>query len=347
MTAYTIVRLTKLFGTRTVLDIPNLTIEDGSIYALLGPNGAGKTTLLNILGFLDSPTSGQINYHGKLVRFTEAQLQALRKKVVMVDQHPILFSTTVFKNLEFGLKIRRIAKKERERIIEETLDLVGMRSFIHAQAHRLSGGETQRVALARGLALEPRVFLCDEPTASVDIENQNIIINIIKQINETKKITILFTTHDRSQAAKLAHHTLVLDHGRLMVSVFENVFTGVLGHDSSGKLRCAIHDKILLQIPQKNLNTGSRRVRVVIDPEKINLIDIDDKACELNPIPGRVIHVMAENSRIRLVVDAGINIALLIPQKKYEQTRPLVGELVGVCIPSESIQILESTAKNQ
>jgi len=344
VTVYTITRLTKLFGSRTVLDIPSLTIEDGRIYALLGPNGAGKTTLLNILGFLDAPTNGQVHYHSTPVRFAEDQLQVLRKEVVMVDQHPILFSTTVFKNLEFGLKIRKIAKKERERIIEETLDLVGMRSFIRAQAHRLSGGETQRVAIARALALEPRVFLCDEPTASVDIENQNIITNIIKQINESKKITVLFTTHDRSQAAGLAHHTLVLDHGRPVASVYENLFTGALGHDSSGNLHCAIHDKISLQIPQKNINTAIRRVRVVIDPEKINLMDIDDKACELNPIRGRVIQVMAENSKIRLVVDAGINIALLIPQKKYEQTRPLVGELVGVCIPSEAIQIFKSTA---
>jgi tungstate transport system ATP-binding protein len=223
------------------------------------------------------------------------------------------------------------------------LDLVGMQHFSKARAQHLSGGETQRVAIARALALEPRVFLCDEPTASVDSENQNIIINIIKQINESKKIAVLFTTHDRSQAAGLAHHTLVLDHGRLVANVYENVFTGILRHDSSGKLCCAIHDKISLPILQKNLYIGSSRVRVVIDPEKINLTDFDDKACELNPIGGRVIQVMAENSKIRLVVDAGINIALLIPQKKYEQSRPLVGELVALCIPSEAIQILKST----
>ena len=221
-----------------------------------------------------------------------------------------------------------------------------MQQFSKARAPHLSGGETQRVAIARSLALEPRVFLCDEPTASVDIENQNIIINIIKQINETKKITVLFTTHDRSLAAGLAHETLVLDHGRLVASVYENVFSGTLGPDHSGNICCAIHDKISLQIQQKTLDTGSGRVRIVIDPEKINLMESDDKACELISFRGRVIQVMAENSKVRLVVDAGINISLLIPQKKYEQTRPLVGELVGVCIPSDAIQILKSTAMN-
>ncbi len=338
---YLVSQLTKFYGEKNVLDIPRLVIEPGNIYALLGTNGAGKTTLLNILGFLESPTSGSIHYRSQSVRNIESELQRLRKEVILVDQHPILFTTTVYKNLEFGLRIRGIGKNKRARIIDEMLDLVGMQHFAKARAQHLSGGETQRVAIARSLALEPRVFLCDEPTASVDVENQNIIINIIKQINENKKITVLFTTHDRLLAAGLAHHTLVLDHGRLVASVYENVFSGVLGQDSSGNLCCAIHDKISLQIPQKNLNTG-RRVRVVIDPEKIDLMDFDDRARELNSIRGRVIRVMAENSKVRLVVDAGINIALLIPQKKYEQIRPLVGESVGVCIPSEAIQILKT-----
>jgi tungstate transport system ATP-binding protein len=276
--------------------------------------------------------------------FTENRLTALRREIVMVQQNPVLFTTTVYKNLEFGLKIRGIGKKKRDRIIDEMLDLVGMRHFSKSRAQHLSGGETQRVAIARALALDPRVFLCDEPTASVDIENQNIVINIIKQINEDKKITVLFTTHDRFQAAGLAHHSLVLDHGRLVTSVYENVFAGILKHDSSGNMCCAIHEKISLQIPSKSLNIGSRSVRVVIDPEKINLFNLDDKAFGLNSIRGRVIQVMAENSKIRLIVDAGIRIALLIPSEKYFQTRPLVGELVGVCIPSKAIQIFEHSA---
>ena len=341
---YLVSQLTKVYGEKNVLDIPRLVIEPGNIYALLGTNGAGKTTLLNILGFLEAPTSGSVHYRSQSVRYTESELQRLRKEVIMVDQHPILFTTSVYKNLEFGLRIRGIGKNRRTRIIDEMLDLVGMQQFSKARAQHLSGGETQRVAIARSLALEPRVFLCDEPTASVDIENQNIIINIIKQINEIKKISVLFTTHDRSLAAGLAHQTLVLDHGRLVASVYENVFSGTLGQDHSGNLCCAIHDEISLQIQQKNLDTGSGRVRVVIDPEKIILMGFNDEACEFNPIRGRVIQVMAENSKIKLVVDAGIKIGLLIPRKSYEQTRPLVGELVSICIPCDAIQILKSAA---
>jgi tungstate transport system ATP-binding protein len=110
-----------------------------------------------------------------------------------VDQYPILFTSTVFKNIEFGLKIRKLPAKKREKRIEEVLDMVGMRSFMHSRAHTLSGGETQRVAIARALAVSPQVLLCDEPTSNVDTENQATIINILKQINEQEGITIIFT----------------------------------------------------------------------------------------------------------------------------------------------------------
>lgn len=192
---YVLSKITRKYGSRTVLDIPLMEIEKGKIYALLGPNGAGKTTLLNILGFLEVPTTGDILYRSKTVNFSESSLQNLRREVVMIDQHPILFTGTVYKNVEFGLKIRRISQKKRGIIIEETLDLVGMSAFVQAQAHRLSGGETQRVALARALAVSPEVLLCDEPTSNLDVENQTAIINTLKQINEQRKTTIMFTTH--------------------------------------------------------------------------------------------------------------------------------------------------------
>ena len=104
---YSLTRLEKIYGKKKVLDISRLEIEQGRIYALLGPNGAGKTTLLNILAFLEAPTRGDVCYASNPVRFVESTLFLLRKDVIMVDQHPILFTTTVFKNLEFGLKIRK------------------------------------------------------------------------------------------------------------------------------------------------------------------------------------------------------------------------------------------------
>jgi tungstate transport system ATP-binding protein len=340
VTVYSLFQIIKRFGARTVLNIPELKIEEGHIYALLGPNGAGKTTLLNMLGFLEPPTSGQIHFRNSRVRFTEAQLQVLRKEVVVVDQHPILFSTTVFKNLEFGLKIRRIAPKERKRVIEETLELVDMRSFMRAQAHRLSGGETQRVALARGLALSPTVFLCDEPTSSVDAENQTTIMNILQRINEEKKITVIFTTHDRSRAADLAHQTLVLSHGRLIPSAYENIFSARLHCNGLQRYRCRIGENVSLAVTRDQSEVQNSKVRIYIDPEMIVPTGVTDLNRDLNQLQGRVVQIMSENGKIRVVVDIGFPLTLIISQDHYKKARLLVGGDVGVYIPPDAIQIM-------
>jgi tungstate transport system ATP-binding protein len=337
---YAIAHLTKAFGERTVLNIHHLEIESERIYALLGPNGAGKTTLLNMLGFLEPPTRGQIHFRGHPIRFSEPELQDLRRDVVVVDQHPILFTTTVYKNLEFGLKIRKIPRKEREQIIAESLDMVGMRVFSRAPAHNLSGGETQRVAIARALALSPAVLLCDEPTSSVDVENQNIIINILRQINEAKKITVLFTTHDRSQAARLSHQTLVLNRGRLVPTMYENIFRGILEHDSTGQPLCVIHNRLHLRLEPDQLNDHNNSVRVLIDPEKIDLVRPEYNNADSNGTThGSVVQILQENGKIRVVVDAGVWIALLMPKDRYDEASPRVGDIVGLDIPPKAVRI--------
>ncbi|MBW2442700.1 MAG: ABC transporter ATP-binding protein [Deltaproteobacteria bacterium] len=340
MSLFSLDHVTRVYGRRTVLEIPKLDIEGNRIHALLGPNGAGKTTLLNILGFLEPPNSGTIHFRSQPVRFVEAELQHLRRSAVLVDQHPILFSTTVYKNLEFGLKIRGITPDKRRRIIEENLDLVGMGSFTHYPAHRLSGGETQRVALARALALSPEVLLCDEPTSSVDVENQNLIITILKRINEMKKISVLFTTHDRSQAARLAHHTIVLNQGRLAPTMYENIFRGVLKSDPSGRPRCVIQDKIELAVPEAQIIENRETVSVFIDPEKIVPQHPLKNPGTANQLQGRVVQIVEENGKVRIVIDAGVWIALLISKKSYQVSKFMVGETNGLIIPPEAIHIM-------
>ncbi len=204
---------------RNVLDIARLRLEAGRIYALTGPNGAGKSTLLRLLAFLEAPAAGTLFFRGERVRNASgAALLALRRRVVLVDQHPVVFSTTVAKNVAFGLVVRKVEKKERQRLVDEALDTVNLGRYRHGQARELSGGETQRLALARALAIRPEVLLCDEPTASVDEANQHIICSVLKRINREHGTSILFTTHDKQQAESLAQHSLHLDQGRLLHS---------------------------------------------------------------------------------------------------------------------------------
>ncbi len=207
--------LKQVFKERVVLNLADLEIESKKIYALTGANGAGKTTLLNLLAFLVPPTSGTLQFCGKGVVYHGQGFLKLRRRVVLVDQYPILFTGAVWKNVEFGLKVRGIAKKQREKKVKEVLELVGMQKFYSADAHKLSGGEGKRVAMARALAIAPEVLLCDEPTANVDEKNQRIILDILERINEEKGTSIIMATHYLPQSRYLAHHTLTLEHGQL------------------------------------------------------------------------------------------------------------------------------------
>ena len=338
MNVYKAHKLTKTYNDRPVVNINNLEIEAGKIYGLLGPNGAGKSTLLNILGFLDFPTSGQLEFLGKTVLFQEKYVQKLRKEIVVLDQYPVLFTTTVFKNLEFGLKVRKIEKAKRNRIIDEALDLVSMSSFKYIPAHTLSGGETQRAAIARALALSPKVLLCDEPTASVDVDNQSVIVSLLKQINHTKKISIIFTTHDRLLAVGLAQHTLVLNEGELVPTSYENTFPCKIKSENYNLKRCYLTEDTWFYLASNNVLPLSINPRVFIDPEEILLSSETPKG--MHYMKGKIVQLMEESSKIRTVVDVGFLLTILLTRKQYELQRPGIGDLVSVSIPSDAATLL-------
>lgn len=335
---YNITNLTKTYQYRTVLDIGRVDIAAGGIHALLGPNGAGKTTLLNILGFLMPPSTGQIRFRSQAVRYNETHLSKLRRCVVLVHQHPILFSTSVRKNVEFGLKIRKVASNERHRIVDEVLDLVGMGDYSQAKAHKLSGGETQRVALARALALSPEVLLCDEPTSSVDVQNQALILSILKKINAEKNITLIFTTHDIDQAKSLATHTIFLDQGRLVERRIENVFDARAVVTDDGRWQWVIQNLIKLPINKFSNRSSDARLKVHIDPERLKLALPDEP--HDGALEGKVTQLAVENGRIRVVIDVGIPLCLRLAPDAYRKRSPLIGEPVKVVGIDTACEIL-------
>ena len=346
MSLYTLHQVTKRYADRTVLDIDHLDIEAGGMYALLGPNGAGKTTLLNILAFLESPTTGTLSFAGTVARNSQAAILALRRQIVLVDQHPIMFSTTVGQNIEFGLKIRKIGKNLRQRMIDEALETVGLRAFKGAAAHELSGGETQRLALARALALSPRVLLCDEPTASVDAENQGIIGTLLQQINATRGTTIIFTTHDRLQAAALAQHTLVLENGRLAPTTHENSFACTLTSEENGHINCTLQGRVQipLALQPQELRPPDGNGRVYIDPERILLSRTTDQKKSDHDIIGTIMLIMAEGEKIRIVVNIGVFMVVLISRAHYQQQLPAIGETVNLRFPSNALVLQGANA---
>ena len=330
---YSLRGITKEYGSRTVLNVDVLDIPGGKITALLGPNGAGKTTLLSILAFLSYPTQGAMAYDSQNVRFAHSCMHPLRQEVVLINQHPIMFSRSVYKNMEFGLKLRKIHKKARQGIIRENLRLVGLEHFEQARAHKLSGGETQRVAIARALALSPRVILCDEPLASVDSQNQAVLVSLLRQINKDRGISIVFTSHDSVWARDLAHEVLYLDGGRLVDSVLENIFSGEVTTNPTGESWFAIGDGAGFPAPE--LSPGPARIS--LDPSGL-ILSPPDSPCHLR---GCIYQMNREKNGIRVVVDTGLSLSVLLAEKEYKALAPAIGDNVGLAIPREAIRLLE------
>jgi len=203
----------KCYGTKVVLAIEDLTIVGSRLYALIGANGAGKSTLLHILAFLSLPNSGEIFYAGRRVGRDHGSMKECRRKVTLLHQSPYLFGGTVYDNVAFGLKARGIPAEEREPIVEQALDTVGLRGFGGRKAQELSGGETQRVAMARALSLKPEVLLLDEPLANIDRETTGVLETVIASL-PSQGTTVIMTTHNPEHPDRLNGESILLEGGK-------------------------------------------------------------------------------------------------------------------------------------
>lgn len=330
---YRLENLRRSHGGRTILNIDKLEIESNKIYTLIGPNGSGKTSLLKILAFLDNPSSGVVQFLDKTVSFEDKQLYALRRQVVLLDQNPIMFTGSVWKNVEFGLRVRQVTSRARRQRIEEALELVGMENFADYDARRLSGGETKRVALARALVLQPEVLLCDEPTANVDNENQEIILKIIQTINRERQGSIIFSTHYLSQGHRLADHTLLLQYGSLSDIASENIYRVNIIDRRQDSFICQLTGQLFLTLPERMLPGGVKMAKLHIDPNRLIFNAETTDPAEGNLLHGHIRQLSQDSGKVRLVVDVGVSLMLLLSMDQYRLEKPGIGDKVRIFIP--------------
>ena len=210
---YRLQSIRKRYGSNIALDVEELTIAEGRLYTLTGANGAGKSTLLSILAFLTPPTSGEIFYAGNRVDWNHGSVEEYRRKVTLLHQSPYLFVGSVHDNVAFGLKIRGIPGAEQRRIVDRALDGVGLQGFRDRKARELSGGEAQRVAMARALALNPEVLLLDEPLANIDRGTAGLLETVIASL-PARGTTVVMTTHDPDHPGRLNGESIHLEGGR-------------------------------------------------------------------------------------------------------------------------------------
>ena len=224
--------LTKIYedgkkGLVTAIDHVNLEVKDGEFVMIVGPSGCGKTTLINILGGLGTATSGQVLLDGKPVQGPGAD------RGMVVQGYSLFPWLSVQKNVEFGLKMKKMPKAQRAEQAKKFIDLVGLTGFENALPRQLSGGMKQRVAIARTLANEPEILLMDEPFGALDAQTRVVMQELLADISKKTKTTILFITHDIDEAVLLGDRIYVMSRRPGTIrEVLEVNIPGVRSHES-------------------------------------------------------------------------------------------------------------------
>lgn len=203
-------QLTKKYGDNVVLDIENMIIPKGRITGITGPNGCGKSTLMNIVSGLEDEFGGTVRYDD----------ECLGRKVIenmtYVFQKPYLFKKSVYENICYPLKLRNIKPYEKEKIVLDIIKRFEIGDLTEKRADLLSGGESQKVALARALVFKPKLLLLDEATSNIDPESTKVMEREILNFNKETKATIVIVTHNMEQSKRLCHHVLNLEQGKVV-----------------------------------------------------------------------------------------------------------------------------------
>lgn len=204
--------VTKRFGSFTALDDVSVDVQDGALMALLGPSGSGKSTLLRVIAGLETPDCGSVSIGGHNITGAPTRTRG----VGFVFQHYAPFKhMTVHDNVAFGLTVRKTAKRDVKRRVEELLALVRLDGLAARYPSQLSGGQLQRMALARALAPEPRVLLLDEPFGALDVQVRAQLREWLRRLHEQIHVTTIFVTHDQEEAMDVAAQIVVMRDGRI------------------------------------------------------------------------------------------------------------------------------------
>ncbi|MFQ5946065.1 MAG: phosphate ABC transporter ATP-binding protein [Anaerolineae bacterium] len=211
---YRLRQLAKVYEGRKVLHIDSLDIERGEILAIVGPNGSGKSTLLRLLNFLESPSSGNITFDGFEIGPNSTVPLDMRRRVTMVFQRPVLLNRSVRSNVVYPLALR--GRRDSQQLVRATLERARLEEIVHQRVRALSGGEVQRVSLARSMVLEPEVLLLDEPTANLDPYNVNLIEETLRAFHHECGTTLVLVTHNVFQARRIAERVVLVIEGRVV-----------------------------------------------------------------------------------------------------------------------------------
>ncbi len=313
------------YAQQLALSLENLSIADGKMTALLGDNGSGKSTLLNILAFLNVVDSGELVYKAQPVK--ASTLINLRRRVGLLPQKPFMLKGTVYDNINLGLTLQ--GKKQRTQKIKQVLQRLDIAAIAKQQANLLSGGQLQKVALARILVLEPEVLLLDEPFSYLDQQAAQQLEDFLRGYCTETGQTLIFSTHNRLQGFALADKVISLSQGRQVMSPLINLFQGQIHQHI---FEC---HQLRIILPEADY-VGQH---VSIDPQDIVLSADKIISSMRNQFQGRVIMIADENGRAYVKVDVGQVFQVLITYQALMELKLELGKAVWIHFKSNAVVV--------
>ncbi|KJS80942.1 MAG: hypothetical protein JM58_18140 [Peptococcaceae bacterium BICA1-8] len=340
-------------GAKQILDISEFKIYENNHIALIGPNGSGKSSLLKMLAFLERPTTGEVllnngNYHRSVIE--------KRRQMAVVFQEPLLLNMSVYNNIAYGLQIRGMKKQSKEKI-QYWLERLNIQHLKNRHPRNLSGGEAQRVSIARAMALQPKILFLDEPFSALDAPTKAQLLEELSQIIKETNITSVFITHDFSEIPFMADKVVVLVGGKIvqqgtMEEIFYKPATDdvalLVGADIQLKGRIIEEGEIsLLQLENGQLMSFAnyhnykisqkQNIKVFIRSEDVMLGEGSH-----NNFEGTVEKISPYGLQYKLTLSCGIDICLILDKHYFLILKPEKGDKVKVNIPPDRIHVLDA-----
>ncbi|MFX1264487.1 MAG: ABC transporter ATP-binding protein [Promethearchaeota archaeon] len=343
------------FEAKRALDSISLEIRKGELLSIIGSNGAGKTTSLRVMAGLQPPSSGEVFFNDELV--TESNIEQMRKQVTLVFQRLTLFSTTVFKNAAYGLRIRGIDQAEVESRVSEALEIVELTGLRDRLARKMSGGEQRRLSLAMALVLRPAVLLLDEPTVHLDPENTQIVGRVLQTLNKRSDMTIVLSTHNILQAQLMGDRIAVIHRGRLEKigtarDVFRAELDSIIGQEMASNVFSGhakmVHDgtkrRQLVKVTLDNnvsveaISDIEGPVTVTIPSEDIVLSRDTVLSSARNILKGTIQDISIEGAAVFVTVDVGFPLTAQITSSSLERLGMKLGDSVYATFKATSVR---------
>jgi sulfate transport system ATP-binding protein len=306
--------VSKRFGEFEALRDVGVVVEDGSLTALLGPSGSGKSTLLRIIAGLETPDTGTVLIGGRDVTDTPAR----NRGVGFVFQHYAPFKhMTVYDNVAFGLTVRRRPKAEVRERVRELLDLVRLQGLAERYPAQLSGGQLQRMALARALAPRPEVLLLDEPFGALDAQVRGELREWLRRMHEEIHVTTIFVTHDQEEAMDVAEQIVVMNAGRV---------------EQAGAPR-ELYESPSNGFVMSFIGPVNRLGDALLRPHDIQILPHPDEAGAMEALVRRVVHLGFE-VRVELTLPDGRDVWAQVTRGSAQELELEEGQILTVRMPT-------------